>query len=447
MEKEEAELLPSGLISCIIDKTEVRILKISTKKLSVRFLEERKNIDKIKIEFYVFDEYRYEEIEIKNYSIIDVIKRKFYNEYIFVINDEEYAKNVKRIFKDYSRYIMLKNFGEENEFSKEMVGYPYEKDYEFYDDYSKEKQKWISKLNYDRWNKSIMNHFELAVKLDNDKLYNDYLYNDINDFKDNYLRENYVNDHELFKKDISRIYIGNEFCHNLFPDKESLMNMLCKAQKENLSITLCFTYMRDCYIQNTLEILDNVYEWCSHSYNKKIEIVINDWGMLKILEDKSQFFSISLGVLLNKRKKDSRYVYKKGYIENRNLMAENSLNSSIFQEFLKEYKINRYEYENCGYKISIAEGKHSLQMPFYVTNTSQYCPLYAMCKNLDRGKQELVKACPKYCKDYVFAYPEHLKMTGRYNSLFAFDETLLKDAEMLEYYVKNGIDRIVLNFI
>ncbi|MGN0144063.1 MAG: hypothetical protein ACI398_03720, partial [Clostridium sp.] len=126
---------------------------------------------------------------------------------------------------------------------------------------------------------------------------------------------------------------------------------------------------------------------------------------------------------------------------------ENSLNSQFFSEYLKSLKICRYEYENCGYRMNIAEGNHSLHMPFYVTNTSQYCTLYAMCTNLDRGKQKLVKSCPKYCEEYVFAYPEHLKMVGRYNSLFAFDDTLLKNQEELEYYINNGIDRIVLNFI
>jgi hypothetical protein len=154
-----------------------------------------------------------------------------------------------------------------------------------------------------------------------------------------------------------------------------------------------------------------------------------------------------LGVLLNKRKKDPRYIYKKGYLENKEIMAQNNLNSSVFIKFLKDNKIERYEYENCGYKMSIAEGKHSLHIPFYQTNTSQYCPLYAMCESQDRGKQKLVTSCPKYCKDYVFAYPKHLKMVGRYNSLFAFDDTLLKNPKELEYYISNGIDRIVFNFI
>lgn len=97
--------------------------------------------------------------------------------------------------------------------------------------------------------------------------------------------------------------------------------------------------------------------------------------------------------------------------------------------------------------IKIPEGKHSLHMPFYLTNMSQYCPLYAMCTKMDRGSQRLVKNCPKYCTDYIFSYPKHLNMVGRYNCLFAFDDTLLRDCENLKYYLKDGIDRIVLNFI
>ena len=222
--------------------------------------------------------------------------------------------------------------------------------------------------------------------------------------------------------------------------------MMDKANSENLNITLCFTYMRDCYIERSKKALDSIYKW-SKDNNKPVEIVINHWGMLKLLENKRDFFQISLGVLLNKRKKDPRYTYKNGYEENIALISDNSLNISDFNEFLKSKGISRYEYESCGYKVHIAEGNHSMHLPFYVTNTSQYCTLHAMCTQLDRGKQKLVMGCEMYCKDYVFAYPKHLKMVGRYNSLFAFDDTLLKDEGKLSEYIKNGIDRIVLNFI
>ncbi len=163
--------------------------------------------------------------------------------------------------------------------------------------------------------------------------------------------------------------------------------------------------------------------------------------MLKLLKDKENYFTLCLGNLLNKRKKDPRYIYKNGYEKNKELLSLNSLNSKKFREFLKDNNIERYEYESCNYKIAIPEGKHSLHFPFYMTNSSQYCPLYAMCTTMNRGNQKL------YCRDYVFLYPKHLKMIGKYNSLFGFDDTLLKDKEILEYYINNNINRVVLNFL
>lgn len=446
MEKEVVELLPSGLASCLLDDREVRILKISPEKLTVRVAEEIEKTDCIKVVFYIFDEYRYEEVIIKNYSIIEKRKGDFSLTYVLRIESQEYLHNVRNIFKNYSKYVMLKAFGDDNEFSKEMVEYPAELDYDFYKYYLEQKKDWMSELNYPDWNENIIDLIELAITLDNDILYKKYMHKPITAFKNDYLKENFADNHKLFKKDIKRIYIGNEFCHNLFPEVKLLMDMMQKAKEEELAITLCFTYIREYYIEKTKDVIDKVYNWC-YENNRSVEIVINDFGMLKLIEDKTDYFKLSLGVLLNKRKKDPRYIYKKGYIENRELIAENSLNSLIFNKFLKECKIERYEYENCGYKISIAEKHNSLHIPFYVSNTSQYCPLYAMCTSMDRGNQKLVTHCPKYCKDYVFAYPKHLKMIGRYNSLFAFDDTLLKNPKELEYYINSGIDRIVLNFI
>ena len=327
-----------------------------------------------------------------------------------------------------------------------MTGYPSEKDYEFYEYYNTQKKEWISNLNYKNFNMDVLNSIEMAITLDNDDLYEKYIDNDKESFKEYYFKKNFLENHMLFKKNIERLYIGNEFCHNLFPSLDNLIKMLEKAKEESLNVTLCFTYIRECYIQKTKDIIEKVYNWCKIN-NFKIEIVVNDWGMLKLLKDKENYFTLCLGNLLNKRKKDPRYIYKNGYEKNKELLSLNSLNSKKFREFLKDNNIERYEYESCNYKIAIPEGKHSLHFPFYMTNSSQYCPLYAMCTTMNRGNQKLVKSCPKYCRDYVFLYPKHLKMIGKYNSLFAFDDTLLKDKEILEYYINNNINRLVLNFL
>lgn len=446
MEREEAELLPVGLITCLLNNKEVRIIKISPKKLTIRISKEIEKVDELKLAFHIFNENKYEEIIIKKYKLVDTKKHEFYMTYVFSIDDEEYFKNVREAFVRYSKYIRLKTYSDDNEFSKELVNYPSEKDYDFYEDYLTQKKQWLKDLDYDEFDYEALKSIELAINIDNYKLYNKYLNHDINKFINDYLKENFIENHKLFNKGISRIYIGNEFCHNLFPSEDILMKIMEKSYKENINLTICFTYIRECYIEQTKNIINKIYKWCINN-KKKVEIVINDWGMLALLEDKSDYFNLSLGVLLNKRKKDPRIIYKKGYYENKNLIGENSLNSDVFNKFLRNNNINRFEHESCGYKLKLPKGNNTIHMPFYVTNTSQYCTLYAKCTTMDRGKQKLVDACPMYCKDYVFSYPKHLKMIGKYNSIFSFDDTLLRHLNKLKEYIDEGMDRILLNFI
>ena len=316
MEREEVELLPSGLITCLLNSKEVRIMKISPERLTIRLAQEVKEINELKVIFYVFDENRYKEITIEKYNLINKGKHEFYVTYVFSIKDEIYLQNVRNAFNNYTRYIRLKAYSDDNDFSNEMVGYPSEKDYDFYEDYISQKQEWMANLNYDSFNYRILNSVELAINVDNYELYNKYLNEDIETFMSNYLKDNFIEKHKLMYKNISRIYVGNEFCHNLFPSKRMLIDIIKKANNEGLEVTICFTYVRECYIDKIKSIINEIYNWCNEN-NKKIEIVINDWGMLKVVENKQDYLTLCLGVLLNKRKKDPRYIYKNGYNENK----------------------------------------------------------------------------------------------------------------------------------
>ena len=127
---------------------------------------------------------------------------------------------------------------------------------------------------------------------------------------------------------------------------------------------------------------------------------------------------------------------------------ENSLNAEFYRTYLRDtFGIRRYEWESCGYRQQFPEEKNSIHVPFYQTNTSQYCTLYAACKNGERGKQELPESCPGYCREKVFLYPKHLKMVGRYNSLFALDGSSVSGMADTEGWKEKRIDRIVVNLL
>ena len=242
----------------------------------------------------------------------------------------------------------------------------------------------------------------------------------------------------------NRLYIGNQYCHNLFPDRSTLQALLDKAYNEHREVTLVTTYLRQSMIQQTKDWLQDVYEWCiAHDF--PMEVIVNDWGMFSLLEGKEKYLTPVLGLLLNKRRKDPRYVYKTGYQQNLSQMADNQLNQTLFVRYLQETGVQRAEYEACGYPMELSRGLpyKTLHLPMYQTNTSQYCPLYALCRNGNRARQHFVTECPQYCKDYVCLYPRHLNLVGRYNSLFALDEGITQ--ELLAQYIRQGVDRIVWN--
>ena len=197
-------------------------------------------------------------------------------------------------------------------------------------------------------------------------------------------------------------------------------------------------------LEDIFALLSKINDWCGKN-KLETECVVNDWGMADFIRKETKHLLPCLGTLLNKRKKDPRINYKKG---ERDLYSQNSFNADFYQEFLREsFGIERAEWESCGYMQDIPAGKNSLHFPFYQTNTSQYCPLYAVQKEGDRGRQKLADKCPQYCKNVAFLYPKHLNMIGRYNSLFALDRDFLEDAEQLKRYTDSNIDRLVLNLL
>ena len=108
MEREEVELLPSGLITCLLNSKEVRIMKISPERLTIRLAQEVKEINELKVIFYVFDENRYKEITIEKY--IELIKQctslGFITNIIYILGLDPLDDVIKnmQLFSKYTNY-------------------------------------------------------------------------------------------------------------------------------------------------------------------------------------------------------------------------------------------------------------------------------------------------------------------------------------------------------
>ena len=446
-------MLPFGILAGYWGDKEVRITAISEygfqTRLAAPAMAEQKNAP-WELAFYDQKTASYQRILLRDATFLQEKEEDFDVVYTFATEQEDYRNAVQRLALQYSQYIRWKMEDDDAALAEHMTGYPAEQDAFHLESLEEQKKVWFSDIGKETFT-ALQNGFaesgqpgqpvELALELDRPEWYKAYLSMESAAFFDAYFRRNQIPDPPLFHPD--RLYIGNAFCPHLAPTEEELFALMDKACRESFAVTLVFPFLLEGNLLETQQRLQRLVEWCEQK-NKIIEIVVNDWGTAH-LAAQLPVFSLCLGVLLNKRKKDPRMAYKLG---DRTLFEQNSVHAAFYREYLKEeFRMERYEWESCGDTSTrkFPEGKNSLRLPFYQTNTSQYCPLYAACTEGSHGAQVPIRECPKFCERQAFLYPEHLRMVGRYNSLFGVDLTVLKrTGAMLEL---RGVDRVVVNLL
>ena len=446
-------MLPFGILAGYWGDKEVRITAISEygfqTRLAAPAMAEQKNAP-WELAFYDQKTASYQRILLRDATFLQEKEEDFDVVYTFATEQEDYRNAVQRLALQYSQYIRWKMEDDDAALAEHMTGYPAEQDAFHLESLEEQKKVWFSGIGKETF-VTLQNGFvgsgqpgqpvELALELDRPEWYEAYLSMESAVFFDAYFRKNQIPDPPLFHPD--RLYIGNAFCPHLAPTEEELFALMDKACRESFAVTLVFPFLLEGNLLETQQRLQRLVEWCEQK-NKIIEIVVNDWGTAHLAAQRT-VFSLCLGVLLNKRKKDPRMAYKLG---DRTLFEQNSVHAAFYREYLKEeFRMERYEWESCGDTSTrkFPEGKNSLRLPFYQTNTSQYCPLYAACTEGSHGAQVPIRECPKFCERQAFLYPEHLRMVGRYNSLFGVDLTVLKrTGAMLEL---RGVDRVVVNLL
>ena len=458
-------MFPFALISGYItedfgQRLEVRILELEEDRAVFRTADRIGTVSRLEVYFYDDRAGQYDGIVLEHPAVTEILSkrgadpvRQFYFEYEVQIAEESYKKAVQKLYVAYDHYIQKKLAGDDAALSEDYTGYPAKLDDVITTDFGEQRAAWFGDIDTEAVEASGLllalreHQAELAVELDRPELYERYRKEAAVVFYENYWKEHGLSRHPLAQYLPGRLYIGNQFCPHLLPDWEKLKELLDKAKREHLKITLVFSYLREERIADTRKLLDQIAAWCDRAQTR-IEIVAGDWGMLSLICERGTWFEPVFGVLLNKRRKDPRVRYKIGVSGVHEPPADNALNSSFYREYLKKtYGITRFEQESCGYCIQLPEGKNSIHFPFYQTTTSQYCPLYARCREGSRGRQRETEACPRYCRYYVFSYPDHLHMVGRYNSLFSYDTQILTENTLLFSYIAHGADRIVLNLM
>lgn len=434
-------MIPFGLLAGFAEDDEIRITELAEEGFCFRTLEPVEKISRFRFCFYDMAASEYQEVAVTQFELLesrsDTVGIPVY-EYTVYTEQGAYRSHAQAMILQYDRFVRQKLSLEEGEWSEAMCGYPAKKDADFAKNLAEQKRAWFAACveTMTASDTELLTEAELALELDRPELYEQYAAMPFAQFLDWYWQENKAVELQKWLPVPTRLYLGNAFCHLLFPPENQLFVMLEKAREESLAVTVTFSYVREYLLTETRALLERLAAWC-RANDCTVEIVVNDWSMFSMLADARDVLVPCFGTLLNKRKKDPRMCYKKG---NTGLFAQNSVNASFYRTYLEErYGIQSYEWESCGYTQQLPETANHLHVPFYQTNTSQYCPLYAVCKYGERSRQELPVNCPGYCSKQVFLYPKHLNMVGRYNSLFALDERA--------FLRKENVSRIVVNLL
>lgn len=420
------ENIPAGICNCTVNGLDVTIISLSKEHVCVRFSDKPKE----KEASIDFDCFFWHEKGLSHFGpyigrLENVNKKEYWWEAAYLIDSSDYSEMVDRVSKQLGDYIEMRADAYDNSFSGVLVGYPDEKNDEFETSYGEWFNKKSEAFNIDDFKKYVQAlNCEVAVSLETEDLVNAYLVSET-DFP------------------FSRIYVGNAFCHLLRPGADVLKKVFKKACKDDIGVTIVLPYLREELIEEETAFLDEILLFCKEE-GYEVEFEINDYGFAQMLNERGVKFS--LGRLLCKRRKDPRLKYKDRIEFFTEEMKSNSLNDDAFLEKVKRLGLKRVEMESPGYEVRVPNVQTSLHLPFYQTNTSQFCPLQALIKHKDRGCQRLIKDCGRECLENNVLYANHLSLVGMYNSVFALDTWLLENPGVLNKYIDLGVDRIVWNY-
>lgn len=487
------EALPFGLLAAFAEEKEIQITELAECGFRFRTAEAIAVPSYFRVCFYEREpegkmQPCYREIRLERFEMDQIANElgEYYIEYLIRTEQTGYQQAVRRLIGSYGRYIRLKLEGDDAALAEALVGYPADLDEEYCTSWEEQKRVWKKGFEYNPgFCETVKREIEVAVELDRQERYQTFLEQEPQVFFRCYCQENSLTGHWLSLQSLERIYIGNAFCPLLSPEEDVLFALMEKAYRNGLEITLTASWIRDEQLDKVERLLNKVEKWCRER-EKVIEIQVNDWALADMLKGRRTWLKPLLGIMLHKRRKDPRMRYLRGKKlsnqENssgqqthfKGKQAEKTERQSgsvkmnpdgincqdgeyadFYQEYLQKILgIERLEDEaspmfflNCAVVAQRNSMKHSLHLPYYQTNTSAYCPLYAQIVHGARGRQTLVRDCPQLCGQYTFLYPNHLKMVGRYNSLFGLDDRILRAEDALREYVAMGVDRIVLNFL
>ena len=261
-----------------------------------------------------------------------------------------------------------------------------------------------------------------------------------------------------------RLYFGNEFCQKLLPSINELEKVLNYCGKNKLRFSLVTPYVTD----EGLKDMERLFSFLKNSKPRlDCEVIINDWGVLDMLNEEDYNFRPVLGRLLTKQSRDprissviNRKLQPPGFVKQGNKCAltftvtppatllsyykESNINVPVIQDFLIKKRINRIELDNLFQGMNLRLPKDdlsaSLYVPYGYIATTRLCS----ANPFENRKKYYCKIsfCKKECQKYTLRLmnPDMLKTVFKKGNTVFFKNTKVPAGRYLR---KRGINRLV----
>jgi hypothetical protein len=208
-----------------------------------------------------------------------------------------------------------------------------------------------------------------------------------------------IEDLKYAGKDYSRLYFGNEFCQRLIPGVEELRLIRDFTARNRMQFSLVTPYVTEEGVSRLRPVLGYVQKNFPQA-----EIIVNDWGVLRILCEEFHYPELALGRLLTKQKRGPLNRGLKGRIPQACLehFKQSNVDDPGLGDFLIQKGIKRVELDNLLQGLN-REGpvlKASLYYPFVYLTTTRFC-LAASCES-PRKFLRSIPACKRECRKYTF---------------------------------------------
>ena len=234
--------------------------------------------------------------------------------------------------------------------------------------------------------------------------------------------ENLQNRKDLFftqkdiRKEIKGIYFGNDSCEHLIPQISQIQEVLdyCKSNKLNFALVL------PPLSEFSIKKVEKIFEFLK---DKKIEVVVNDFGALNLAKNYKNI-KIIAGITFNK-------LIKPAFIQNltenqQNLIQQTEIQIQEYREFFKDLNITRFSFENVKLDFSFLLEKPYITVdyyyPFIRISYSKACNIAGLFNNIQNYFP--VNHCPAYCKDVALEMEGSYEIFQRYYCFYKINTDL-----------------------